>query len=99
MPTTEIEGTKSQAASEVSGLDALELAPRKEKGRFGLRLWRSAWPKLLAIGIVLLAWELAYLSEWKPAYVFPSPAQVFPLLWDLVTTADFWDGVRLTMTR
>ncbi|GIF10772.1 ABC transporter permease [Actinoplanes teichomyceticus] len=90
-------GTPS--SDEVSGLDALELAPRREKGNPALRLWRSAWPKLLAVVIVLAAWELAYLSEWKPAYVFPSPFEVFPQLGDLVTTADFWDGVRLTMTR
>ncbi|WIM95821.1 ABC transporter permease [Actinoplanes oblitus] len=90
---------KVLSSAEVSGLDALELGPKREKGRLGLRIWRSAWPKLLAIAIVLLAWELAYLSEWKPAYVFPSPGKVFPQLWDLVTTADFWDGVRLTMTR
>ncbi len=90
---------KTLTADEVSGLDALELAPKKEKGRLGLRLWNSAWPKLLAIAIVVLAWELVYLAEWKPAYVFPSPTDVFATLKELVTTADFWDGVRLTMTR
>ncbi|GIE83794.1 ABC transporter permease [Actinoplanes regularis] len=90
---------KTLTADEVSGLDALELAPKREKGRLGLRLWNSAWPKLLAIAIVVLAWELVYLAEWKPAYVFPSPTDVFATLKDLVTTVDFWDGVRLTMTR
>jgi NitT/TauT family transport system permease protein len=96
---TDAARTQGQAANEVSGLDALELAPKSSKGRFGLRLWHSAWPKLLAIAIVIGGWELAYLSGWKPSYVFPSPFQVFPLLWDLLTTADFWHGVRLTMTR
>ncbi|GLW29689.1 ABC transporter permease [Actinoplanes regularis] len=90
---------KTLTADEVSGLDALELAPKREKGRLGLRLWNSAWPKLLAIAIVVLAWELVYLAEWKPAYVFPSPSDVFATLKDLITTVDFWDGVRLTMTR
>ncbi|AEV88500.1 ABC transporter permease [Actinoplanes sp. SE50] len=90
---------KTLSEQEVSGLDALDLEPERDRGNLGLRIWKSAWPKLAAIGIVLLAWEIAYVSGWKPSYVFPSPTDVFPQLWDLVTTADFWDGVRLTMTR
>ncbi|MEV6347812.1 ABC transporter permease [Actinoplanes sp. NPDC051851] len=90
---------KTLTDSEVSGLDALNLAPKADKGRLGLRIWNSAWPKLLAIAIVIGIWEIVFLAEWKPAYVLPAPTEVFPLIWDLVTTADFWDGVRLTMTR
>ncbi|KUL29061.1 ABC transporter permease [Actinoplanes awajinensis] len=91
--------TKGRAANEVSGLDALETAPQRDKGRLGLRIWASAWPKLLAIAIVVGIWEAAFLAEWKPAYVLPAPTEVFPQLWGLVTTADFWNGVRLTMIR
>jgi NitT/TauT family transport system permease protein len=98
-PGPEPQKIRTLSSDEVSGLDALELAPKRDKVHLGLRIWRSAWPKLLAILIVLAIWEIAYLSEWKPAYVFPSPLDVFPQLGDLLTTADFWDGVRLTMTR
>ncbi|MEU8236873.1 ABC transporter permease [Actinoplanes missouriensis] len=87
------------AADRVSGLDALELAPAKEKGALGRRIWNSTWPKLLAIAIVVAIWQAAVLAEWKPIYVLPAPLDVFAVLRDLVTTADFWDGVRLTMTR
>jgi NitT/TauT family transport system permease protein len=86
-------------ADEVSGLDALELAPKTEKGSLGKRIWRSAWPKLLAIAIVLLLWQIAVWSKWKPEYVLPGPSQVFTDLGDVVKTGDFWDGVRLTLTR
>jgi sulfonate transport system permease protein len=86
-------------SNEVSGLDALELAPQAAKGSLGPRIWRSAWPKLLAIGIVLLVWQAVVWAEWKPEFVLPGPGTVFSDLGDVITTADFWDGVRLTLTR
>ncbi|WP_430780912.1 ABC transporter permease [Actinoplanes sp. G11-F43] len=89
----------NRAASEVSGLDALELGPKKEKGRIGRRIWAATWPKLLAIAIVVGIWQLVFLSEWRPVYVLPPPADVFAELGTLITEPRFWDGVRLTMTR
>jgi NitT/TauT family transport system permease protein len=97
MPTEVVEQQKQ--ADEVSGLDALELGPRTEKGKLGRRIWASTWPKLLAIAIVVTAWQLVYLSEWRPAYVFPPPGEVFAELGELITEPRFWDGVQLTMTR
>ena len=97
MPTETADGAKIGA--EVTGLDALELAPRRDKAALGRRIWNSAWPKALAIGIVLLAWQGAVWSEWKPIYVLPAPATVFGDLGDVLVTGDFWDGVRVTMTR
>jgi NitT/TauT family transport system permease protein len=89
----------SEAADRVSGLDALEFAPTRGKGAAGRRIWRSAWPKLLAVAIVVVAWQLVVLAGWKPEYVLPGPATVFTDLGSLVQTGDFWDGVRLTMAR
>ena len=88
-----------KAADEVSGLDALELAPKTDKGTTGKRLWRGAWPKLAAIVIVLLVWQIMVWSGWKPEFVLPGPRTVFADLGDVITTADFWSGVRLTLTR
>lgn len=87
------------AADRITGLDALELGPKHSKAALGGRIWRSAWPKLLAIGIVILAWQIVVWSKWKPDYVLPGPGTVFSDLGTLVTTGDFWDGVRLTMIR
>ena len=89
----------SGAADRVSGLDALEFAPAQGKGALGRRIWKSAWPKLLAVAIVVAAWQLVVLAEWKPVYVLLGPATVFTDLGGLVFTGDFWDGVRLTMAR
>lgn len=95
MPT---DVTTDAAADRVSGLDALELAPPRERD-LGRRIWRSTWPKLLAVALVVVVWQLVVLAEWKPEYVLPGPAAVFSELASVVTTADFWDGVRLTMIR
>jgi NitT/TauT family transport system permease protein len=92
-------GENTTAADRVSGLDALELGPKKEKGNLGKRIWASTWPKLLAIVLVVTVWQLVFLSEWRPAYVFPPPADVFAELGSLITEPRFWDGVQLTMTR
>jgi NitT/TauT family transport system permease protein len=81
------------------GLDALELAGTTGKGDRGKRIWRSAWPKLMAIVIVLLVWQIVVWAGWKPEFVLPGPRTVFGDLGDVVRTGDFWDGVRLTLTR
>jgi NitT/TauT family transport system permease protein len=83
----------------INGLDALDTAPARDPGQVGRRIWRSAWPKLLAIAIVLAVWQLVAISGWKPSYILPGPGPVFKDLGNLVTTGDFWDGVRLTMLR
>jgi len=101
-PTVEGPAQREQRdgeSAEVAGLDALELAPKRDKGRLGKRIWHSTWPKVLAIAIVLLIWQITVWSEWKPSYVLPSPATVFTDLGNVITTGDFWDGVRVTMTR
>jgi NitT/TauT family transport system permease protein len=63
------------------------------------QLWRKVWPPLLAIAIVLIAWELLYISGVKPSYVLPDPVTVFGRLGQLVTEPSFWLGTATTMTR
>jgi NitT/TauT family transport system permease protein len=93
-------GTPDGAADRVSGLDALEFGPQGVGRRdIGRRIWRSAWPKLLAIALVVAAWQAVVWSQWKPIYVLPAPATVFADLTELITTGEFWGSVQLTMTR
>lgn len=63
------------------------------------RLWSSAWPKLMAVAIVLGIWQAAFLSDWRPDYVLPSPATAIGELVALTGTADFWEAVATTMQR
>jgi NitT/TauT family transport system permease protein len=83
---------------ELAGLDALERA--LDGGPSGLRkVWGLVWPKVAAIALALLLWQLVVWSGWKPDYVLPGPSQVFPELWRLVQKGTFWGAVGRTMQR
>lgn len=62
-------------ASLEAGLDALE-APAPTGPAAGRRVLSAAWPPVLAVGLLLLVWELAYRAGIKPTYALPSPADV-----------------------
>jgi NitT/TauT family transport system permease protein len=83
---------------QIAGLDALEMAARSRPGPLR-RIWASVWPVLAAIAIAIGAWEIVVLSGWKPTYVLPGPAQVFPQLGKDLSEAGFWSGLGLTMRR
>ncbi len=77
---------------------------RRSLGMVLMRVWAALWPKLVAVGLVLLVWQLAFLAEWKPAVVFPSPATVFDRLWqeiigNSVTETGLWEQIGRTMSR
>ena len=61
---------------ELSGLDHLEtvLPPRPSRAA---RAWAAAWPKLLAVALALIVWQLVVWSGWKPEYVLPGPRKVW----------------------
>lgn len=63
------------------------------------RAWRCVWPPVLAVGIVLISWELLCLSGIKPAYVLPDPLTVFGRLGELLGEPAFWGGAATTMGR
>lgn len=91
------------AADRVTGLDALELGGRAPQdrtvGRFARKLWAGTWPKVLAVALVLAAWQAAVWAEFRPRYVLPPPGDVWAELRALVPTGEFWAAVQLTMTR
>jgi NitT/TauT family transport system permease protein len=82
----------------LTGLDKLDLAgdPRR---RLPERIWAGAWPKLLALAIVLGIWELLYASGWKPHDIFPGPFQVLPDLWGQAQHGLLWSAIGTTMKR
>jgi len=63
------------------------------------KIWRAAWPKLLAIGIFVALWQLVYLAGWKPPYVLPSPVTVIQNFGALVMQPEFWQAVTNTLRR
>jgi NitT/TauT family transport system permease protein len=75
--TTEGESAGTQLLDrELSGLDHLETALPPGPGRAS-RVWAAAWPKLLAVALALIAWQLVVWSGWKPEYVLPGPRKVW----------------------
>ncbi|CAM3912434.1 ABC transporter permease [Nocardiopsis rhodophaea] len=88
----------------VQGLDALELGPdpaETERGAavLAFRLWSAAWPKLLAVAVVLIAWQAVVWIGWKPVYVLPGPDRVLGTLLEELKSGAFWEAVRTTMER
>jgi NitT/TauT family transport system permease protein len=77
---------RSQLDDELRGLDKLDL-PLAAHGTRLRAIWSGLWPKLGAIGIVLLIWQLAVWAQLKPAYVLPGPVPVLErLAHDLVNS-------------
>jgi len=76
-----------------------QLQPTKQApGRAGAKLWGTAWPKLLAIALVLAIWQLVHLSGWKKA-ILPGPGTVLSNLWDQARTGLLWHAIGTTVQR
>jgi NitT/TauT family transport system permease protein len=80
------------------GLDSLELAPggRRDPARGARRAWASVWPKLLAVAIVLAAWEAVTLTGWKKL-VLKGPGPVLADLWHQAVGGNLWSVIGATM--
>jgi NitT/TauT family transport system permease protein len=82
--------------AELAGLDALDLVVPPRRSRAS-RVWAATWPKLGAIAIALLAWQIVVWSGWKPEYVLPGPATVFKALFD--NLGDYFSAAIVTLKR
>jgi NitT/TauT family transport system permease protein len=87
------------------GLDTLELgdalAGDGRADRLARKAWAFTWPKLLAIGLVLAAWQLFYLSNFRndtTNHVLAGPAQVLPNLWNQLLHGVLLQAIGTTMT-
>jgi NitT/TauT family transport system permease protein len=78
------------------GLDKLNLQPDPEPGRLARKAWAAAWPKLLAIVLVLTVWELVALTGWK-RLVLKAPGTVFSDLWQQMQHGMLWATIGWTL--
>ncbi|TMK54962.1 MAG: ABC transporter permease subunit [Actinobacteria bacterium] len=79
---------------ELAGLDALEAKTPRARSR-ARRIWSSLWPKVAAVGIVLLVWQILVWAHWRPKYVFPGPGTAFRSLWrDLANGRSLITGLQ-----
>src|SRR5216684_1573886 len=87
--------------SAITGLDNLELGglpQQRGAGRVARSAWAAAWPKLLAVALVLVLWQLVHLTGWKSA-VLKGPTVVLPDLWGLMHHALLWQALGITLRR
>jgi NitT/TauT family transport system permease protein len=85
----------------LAGLDALDLGPepeRKDAAERARRVWAVLWPKLAAVALVWVVWELVHLTGWKK-YVLPGPGVTLSNLWDQAQTGLLWHAVGDTLMR
>jgi len=89
--------TSPAYAERLAWLEAQE-APSDRASRLASRAWAALWPKVLAIAIVLVVWELIHLSGWKKE-IFPGPGVTLSNLWDQLGTGLLWHAIATTLQR
>jgi NitT/TauT family transport system permease protein len=77
----------------------VDVLPEPKKDSAASRIWAWCWPKLLAIGLVLAAWQLVVWSGWRPEYVLPGPITTLQAVWEMMGTDRFWSAIATTLTR
>jgi NitT/TauT family transport system permease protein len=82
--------------SQMRGLDSLDLGGVDVHRS---RVWTALWPKLSALTLVLVGWQLVAVSGWKPSYLLPGPGPVFVELAHRMVDAEYWRAIGITMTR
>src|ERR1700742_3031346 len=89
------------ADTTLAGLDALDLAPAPAgvgAGDRARRVWAALWPKLAAIALVWVIWELIHLTGWKK-FVLPGPGVTLSNLWEQAKAGLLWHAVGDTVLR
>jgi NitT/TauT family transport system permease protein len=84
----------------LAGLDALDASttPQARRQRLAARAAAAIWPKLAAIALVLVAWELVHLTGWKKL-VLPGPGVTLSNLWAQAQTGLLWHAIGITLER
>jgi len=91
-------GNRTQLADELKGLDVLEMPLSPHRDRLA-NLWSSTWPKVAAIGIVLLIWQVVVTLRLWPEYVLPGPAVVLNKLAADITGPQLPLAIAITLRR
>jgi NitT/TauT family transport system permease protein len=87
----------------IAGLDSLELGEARtgrDPVRIARKAWSATWPKLLAIGLVLGAWQLFYLSNFHgdtDSGLVKGPGAGLANLWDQAQHAQLWQAIGNTV--
>jgi NitT/TauT family transport system permease protein len=91
-------GARVDVSVELRGLDDLELRPEPRPGVVS-RAFAGAWPKVVALAIVVGLWQLLVWSGWRPRFALAGPGDVWPELTRMWEAGDLTTAVGLTMSR
>ncbi|MEO3753831.1 ABC transporter permease [Streptomyces sp. B6B3] len=81
-----------------AGLDALD-THTTERTPVGRILLTKVLPPIVAVTLVLAAWQLAYWAEVKPEYVLPAPADVGRTLREMWLQGTLFDFIWTSVSR
>src|SRR5258707_13096801 len=101
MQTSGSPGGATQTSA-ITGRDSLGLGPvstGRSPWRLARKAWTAIWPKLLAIGLVLGAWQLFYLSNFHgdtAIGLVKGPGTGLANLWDQLQHAQLWQAIGNT---
>lgn len=85
-------------SEEIDGLDALE-TPQAPRPAVGPRIWAAVWPKLAAVGLALLLWQIVVWTGWKPTHSLPAPATVLTTLSERIADGTIPAATWITLQR
>src|SRR5690348_3731233 len=63
------------------------------------RVWSGIWPKLGAVVLIVVVWQLVVWSGWRSPSALPGPWPVMQRLAGDLSQADFYAGVGMTLRR
>jgi NitT/TauT family transport system permease protein len=90
---------RAEPAPAVDLIEPQEQVIEERRQTRAQRTWSWLWPKLAAVFLFFVAWQLIVWSGWRPDYVLPGPVPVFQRLGQDLGQPEFWTGVGNTMRR
>jgi NitT/TauT family transport system permease protein len=88
----------AEIASRLQSPDVALHVPRPAR-RLAARIWSGVWPKLGAVLLTLVIWQLVVWSGWKPESAFPGPWSVLRRLAVDLQHPDFYVAIGVTLRR
>lgn len=82
---------------QLAGLDALEIEEDRESR--ARKLWAQTWPKVGAVGLAILLWQVVVWTRWRPEFALPGPGTVFPRFFDELGKYVTWRAIGITLRR
>lgn len=74
-------------------------APAAPRTRSAARVWSGIWPKLGAVVLTVVIWQLVVWSGWRPQSALPGPWPVLERLAGDLRNLDFYGGIGVTLRR